>query len=255
MSENVTYQKVSEDYAEIRLNRPEKHNAISTEMAEELLEMLEQAKQESIKFLVLTGTGDGMFCAGGDLSELHGRLTMEEAYALLHPMKQVLYKIISFPVPVICLLNGNAVGGGCEIATACDIRIAKETSAFGFVQSTLGILPGWGGGAVLYEKVLPSFAFQWLTEGSIYSAVDLRERGWLHHLVSEQDWHNQEDVLHPYITKSLGQMKLLKSQYKKKLCSRELSSLMNEEVQNSSSLWDSPEHVAAVERFESRKRG
>src|SRR5690625_5646758 len=87
-----------------------------------------------------------MFCAGGDLINFHGELTPDEAFSRLYPMKEVLYDIASFPVPTICLLNGDALGGGCEIATACDFRIAKETTKFGFVQSKLGIVPGWGGG-------------------------------------------------------------------------------------------------------------
>ncbi|MFC2950209.1 enoyl-CoA hydratase/isomerase family protein [Virgibacillus sediminis] len=106
-----------------------------------------------------------------------------------------------FPVPVIRLLNGSAVGGGYEIATACDIRISKGTSSFGFVQSTLGILPGWGGGVLLYEKVMRDFAFQWLVEGTMYSAEQLKEKGWLHHLVAEEGWEQQKKVLENHMSR------------------------------------------------------
>ncbi len=130
-------------------------------------------------------------------------------------MKEVLYEIASFPVPVICLLNGDAVGGGCEIATACDLRISRGERRFGFIQSTLGITPGWGGGVLLYEKVHPSFALQWIMEGAHFQADELRHQGWIHRIIAEKDWQDQEYVLQPYLSKSEEQMKTLKSQYKK----------------------------------------
>ncbi|MEC5422798.1 enoyl-CoA hydratase/isomerase family protein [Virgibacillus sp. C22-A2] len=253
MVETVEYKKYDEGYGEICLNRPAKHNAISGKMMRELKASLEVAKNDSITFLVLSGAGKKMFCAGGDLTDLHGDLTPDEAFSYLYPMKDVLYDIVSFPVPVICLLNGNALGGGCEIATACDLRIAKDTGKFGFVQTNLGIIPGWGGGVLLYEKVNPSFALQWLMEASVYEATTLKEHGWLNRIVSEQEWKNKNELLQPYITKSYEQMKILKNQYKKKISSLGLSSMMNEEVRNCSKLWDSKEHRIAVEKFLKRK--
>ncbi|PAV29901.1 enoyl-CoA hydratase [Virgibacillus profundi] len=254
MTETVLYRKIDDgDYGEICIQRPKKHNAITKDMVDGLHNSLKQAKQDSLKFLVITGAGNKMFCAGGDLNELHGDLTPDEAFSHLYPVKEVLYEIVSFPVPTICLLNGNALGGGCEIATACDIRIAKENSTFGFVQTKLGIIPGWGGGALLYEKVNPNFAFQWLMEASIFEVAYLKERGWVHHIVTQEEINNKKELLKPYISKSYDQMKILKNQYKKKIASIGLSSLMNEEVRNCANLWDSKEHKDAVKEFLSRK--
>src|SRR5699024_4983776 len=168
VSEMVIYERHEQGFGIIRLNRPEKHNAISPAMIDLLKEYIQTAKEDRIKFLVITGTGDKTFCAGGDLNELHGALSQDEAFALRYPMKEVLYELASFPLPTICLLNGNAFGGGCELATACDFRYAKENTEHGFIQSTLGILPGWGGGTLLYEKVGSNFAYHWLTEGRKY---------------------------------------------------------------------------------------
>lgn len=245
----VQYRKHPENYGEICLNRFRKHNAITGEMVEELNGILQQAKQDAIKFLVITGAGDKMFCSGGDLNQLHGDLTPEEAFALLYPMKQVLHEIVSFPVPTICLLNGDALGGGCEIATACDIRIAEDNTKFGFVQSSIGIVPGWGGGALLYEKVNPSFAFQWLIEAEVFQAQYLLERGWLHKIAETATWEDRQVLLNPYISKSYSQMLSLKAQFKLKLSSLGLSALMNEEVRNCANLWDSVEHKEAVQKF------
>ncbi|WP_100011059.1 enoyl-CoA hydratase/isomerase family protein [Lentibacillus sediminis] len=249
MTEEVLYQRLEAGYGEICLNRPAKRHAISAEMTALFKKKLDQARQDQLKFLVITASGDDLFCAGGDLHYLHGELTAEEALCRLSPMKELLYEIAAFPVPTICLLNGNAFGGGCEIATACDIRIAREKGRFGFIQSTIGIIPGWGGGALLYEKVAPDFAFQWLMEGNVFSAPVLKERGWIHHLAAEEVWANRESLLEPYTSKSHKQMKILKAQYKNKLSISRLSSLMNEEVESCASLWDSPEHKEAVRKF------
>jgi enoyl-CoA hydratase/carnithine racemase len=250
----VTYEKYDAGYGEICLNRPEKNNAVSQEMTKELMDVLEKAKQDSLKFLVITGKGN-MFSAGGDLFDLHGDLTTEEAFSLLYPMKEVLFELANFPVPTIGLLNGNALGGGCELATACDIRIAKASTKFGFVQTKLGILPGWGGGALLYEKVNPSFAMNWLMEASILEADHLMQHGWLHKIMPMEAWGDKSnDFLKPYISKSYEQMKMLKLQYKKKISSLSLSSLMSEEVRNCASLWETPEHKAALNQFLNRRK-
>lgn len=251
MGELVTYER-KEGFSIICLNRPEKRNAISLEMAELLLEKLEQAEEDEIKFLVLTGAGDRMFCAGGDLNELHGELTNEEAFQRLCPMMTVLKKIINFPVPVIALLNGDALGGGCELATACDIRIARENTKFGFIQTNIGILPGWGGGAILYKKIQPSFALEWVMGGEILPAEELRNYGWIQNVASEERW-DSEQLLERYNKKSLKQMRLLKAQFKTNIQVETLSEQMIEEVKTSSSLWDSEEHRKALEKFSQRK--
>ncbi|MCJ0931308.1 enoyl-CoA hydratase/isomerase family protein [Virgibacillus halodenitrificans] len=252
MEKHITYTSHQKNYGEIYLNRPEKHNAISKQMTEEFMRCILEAKKDTIKFLVITGAGEKMFCSGGDLTSLHGNLSSDEAFNHLYPMKEVLAEIMTFPVPVICLLNGGALGGGCEIATACDLRIAKEGSKFGFVQSKLGIVPGWGGGTLLYEKVEPSFAFQWLLEGTVLEAPYLKERGWIQHIVADEEWKNTEKLLEPYISKSYEQMKVLKKQFKKKLSSIGLSSVMAEEVRNCAILWESEEHIQAVNKFLTR---
>ncbi|SFD82762.1 Enoyl-CoA hydratase/carnithine racemase [Lentibacillus persicus] len=253
MSELVTYRYDEQGYGEITLNRPEKMNAISNEMTQSFSEALNKAKQQSIKFLIITASGDRMFCAGGDLTDLHGDLDTEEAFSVLYPMKEVLYKIASFPVPVICLLNGDARGGGCEIATACDFRIARSGTRFGFVQTKLGITPGWGGGRLLYEKVASVFAFQWLMEAKIYEAEYLRTKGWVHSIASEDEWKDRGILLKPYLAKSVEQMKVLKNQYLRQISILPLSAQMDEEVRNCANLWETAEHKEAVKQFFSRK--
>lgn len=249
---NIQYIYHDNGYGTIWLQRPEKHHAISAVMTDELKAALETAKQDNLKFLVISAAGDRMFSAGGDLAHLHGELTPDEAFSALYPMKEVLYDIATFPVPTICLLNGDALGGGCEIATACDFRIAREHTRFGFVQTKLGITPGWGGGALLYEKVHPSFAYHWIVEGEMFDAAYLLQKGWLHKIVPEHDW-DEAKLVAPYLSKSVNQMNILKRQFMKQTSVLGLSAAMSDEVRYSANLWDSAEHKTAVQKFRERK--
>ncbi|WP_047981363.1 enoyl-CoA hydratase/isomerase family protein [Ornithinibacillus contaminans] len=253
MADFVTYQKhPTKGYGLITLNRSNKRNAISLQMAESFRLCLQQAKDDNLKCLVVTGAGERMFCAGGDLKELHGELTIHDAEVNLKKMMQVLYEIAVFPMPTIALLNGDALGGGCELATACDIRIAKEKTRFGFVQTNLGIIPGWGGGVLLTKKVHPSFSYQWIMEGNLYDAQELETKGWIHRVVREQEWESIDKLIEPYWSKSVKQLELLKEQYLEAIGVIGLHDFMMNEVERCASLWDSDAHKNAVAAFLSR---
>lgn len=248
MAPTTQYVFTDKQYSVITLNRPEKRNAINLKMAQALDVYIEKAIQDKCNFLVIRSATDDVFCAGGDLKINHATLNKEDAFSNLYMMKKVLTKIVEFPVPTICLLSGDAYGGGCELATACDLRIAKEGTKFGFVQSKLGILPGWGGGTLLYEKVPKSFAFEWLTEGATFTASDLKRKGWIHKVISHDEW-NEAELLKPYIHKTFEQMKLLKYQYKENISALNLSAKMNDEVRSCVRLWGSHRHKEALENF------
>lgn len=253
MNKIISYEE-KDGYGILLINRANKRNAISTEMAADLLQLFQEIKERPIRFLLIKSAGNNVFCAGGDLNDFHSDLNEQEAYEMLSTMKQVLFQIVAFPVPTICLLQGQALGGGCELATACDIRIAKENTRFGFVQASLGILPGWGGGALLYEKVHPSFAFTWITEAEVYNAEKLRQKGWLHHIIAEEDWENEEEILLKYTSKSVKQMQHLKSQYIESMSLPTLFEKMEKESSRSANLWSSDEHQAKVQSFLSKNK-
>lgn len=247
MKQPILYEQTS--YGIVTLNREEKRNAISSAMAKRLKELLVELKENPPKFLVIQSAGEGVFCAGGDLTELHGELDEEDAFKQLTLMREVLYEMATFPVPTICLLQGNAFGGGCELATACDIRIAREGTKFGFIQSNLGILPGWGGGALLHKKVHPSFALQWIAEGTIFDAEYLVTKGWLHRIVNRKDWANLSEIVKNYERKSLEQLRFLKQQFIDSVGYFDLKDKMIAESKKSAYLWPSEEHKRAVEQF------
>ncbi|SDJ74469.1 enoyl-CoA hydratase/isomerase family protein [Sediminibacillus albus] len=248
--ETIEYQVEKENYAHIRLNRPERRNAVSIKMTEELEAAVELAEKETfIKCLVISSTGSNVFCAGGDLRDLHSDLTKEEAFQLLNRMRQLLYRLFTFPLPTICVLNGDGFGGGCEIASACDERISHSGTRFGYIQSTLGITPGWGGGALLYQRISPDNAYHWLVTGEIYGTAELSRIGWLHRIVDQEEMARPQVLLDAYLNKSSRLLRLLKKQYMDNINLTRLKDKMKQEVKNCASLWDSVEHVNAVEAF------
>lgn len=250
MSKGIKFFLKDNEYAMITLNRPNNRNAITKQTIEELKDALEKAKAEPIKCLIITGEGDKAFCSGGDLHEFHSDLTTEEAFSLLYQMKEVLFEIARFPVPTIAFLNGHAMGGGCELATACDFRYAKNSSKFGFIQGRLGITPGWGGGALLYHRINPLHAYEMLVSSNVYTTGELMGKGWLQGTYEEDRYDELfQEVISTFTKKDVEQIQLFKTQYKKQQIPVYLSTEMDEEVRNCANLWGNETHKRALQEF------
>jgi len=131
--------------ATITFNRPKALNAMNSETMGELLEALNQCKKDdSIKAIILTGSGDKAFVAGADISEMQN-LRPKEALAFMELGHETLRALETLPKPSIAAINGFALGGGMEISMACDMRFASETARFGQPEILIGLIPGWGG--------------------------------------------------------------------------------------------------------------
>ena len=128
----------------ITINRPKALNALNSEVLKELDATLDRIDLENTRALVLTGAGEKSFVAGADIGEM-STLTKEEGEAFGKIGNDVFRKIETFPIPVIAAVNGFALGGGCEIAMSCDIRLCSDTALFGQPEVGLGITPGFGG--------------------------------------------------------------------------------------------------------------
>ena len=129
----------------VTLNRPEKLNALNNEVLKELDQIFADLEQDAeVGAVVVTGAGEKAFVAGADIAELK---TLDTAGARVQALRgQAVYqRIESMPKPVIAAVNGFALGGGCELALACHIRIASENARFGLPEVSLGIIPGYGG--------------------------------------------------------------------------------------------------------------
>ncbi len=157
----------------LRLNRPESGNAISREVAEAFGGHLEAcAKDVSLRTLILTGSGPRYFCTGGDVKAYARLASPQELDRVFNLMRDVCDALERLPCPVIAAINGYAVGGGAELALACDQRIAEASAQIGFPQSRLGIMPGWDGTARLLRAVGHSAAARLLYSGKRVSAAE-----------------------------------------------------------------------------------
>ncbi len=136
---------IEHQIAHLKLSRPDKLNAINSTMLQELskaIDYLEENKE--IKCLIISGEGKKAFSAGADLKELQ-KLTPEQAKKLSVKGQQVFLKIENISKPILASITGYALGGGLELAIACDFRVASVDSLFGFPETKLGLIPGWGG--------------------------------------------------------------------------------------------------------------
>ncbi|MFV0441336.1 MAG: enoyl-CoA hydratase-related protein [Lachnospirales bacterium] len=128
----------------LTIDRQSALNALNGEVVKELVEVLDKIALEPIRALIITGAGEKSFVAGADISEMWS-LNKKEALKLSKDGNEVMRKVEVLPMPVIAAINGYALGGGCELALSCDIRIASKNALFGFPEVSLGVIPGYGG--------------------------------------------------------------------------------------------------------------
>ncbi len=126
------------------LNRSESLNALNAQVLDDLSAALDAVDLDTVRCLIFTGAGEKAFAAGADIAAM-ADMTPEEAAAFSRRGNEVFRRIETFPLPTIAAVNGYALGGGCELAVACDMRLCSETAVFGQPEVTLGITPGFGG--------------------------------------------------------------------------------------------------------------
>jgi 3-hydroxypropionyl-coenzyme A dehydratase len=172
------------DIAIIKINRPEVLNALNKEIMTELSQAIDiVSTDDGIKVIVITGTGERSFCAGADIRYVVNIDPIEaERYATF--IHTLLNKIENLQKPVIAAINGYALGGGCELALACDIRIASSNAKIGQTEVTIGIPPGWGGTQRLLRIVGPAKAKELIYTGKMITAEEAARIGLVNKVVS-----------------------------------------------------------------------
>lgn len=153
----------------ITINRPEKLNVMNLEVMNEFISVLDNLENDSSKVVIITGAGQKAFSAGADI-EYMSKIGSVEAEKYAIKGHEVLNKIERLEKPVIAAVNGYALGGGCELALACDIRFASINAQLGQPEVTIGICPGWGGTQRLLRIVGPSRAKDLIFSGRKISA-------------------------------------------------------------------------------------
>jgi len=168
----ILYEISAQGVGLLTLNRPQLRNALNWEAMELFAKAVrESASDGQLRALVITGS-EGTFCSGGDLYELDQYPSRLDGARLATVMGEALHDLDGLPVPTLAAVEGPALGGGAEIALACDLRILSQTASLGMMHIKLGIIPAWGGGQRLQRLVGYSLALEWLSAARVLSASE-----------------------------------------------------------------------------------
>lgn len=170
--------------ATIMVDRPEKRNALNTLVRRELTAALDDLEsRDDVRVVVITGAGDRAFVAGADIGEFAERTAIEQRAAM--EGRRVFTVLAEFPKPTIASINGYALGGGCELALACDLRIAGRSARLGQPEVNLGILPGGGGTQRLPRLVGTGRAMRLILTGELIDAQEAERIGLVDEVVDD----------------------------------------------------------------------
>ncbi|WP_027718115.1 enoyl-CoA hydratase-related protein [Desulfovirgula thermocuniculi] len=173
--------------AVLTVNRPQVLNALNAETLLEIDKAVDElAADPAVRVIIITGAGEKAFVAGADIAFM-SKLTPLEARDFARLGQRVLGKIENLPKPVIAAVNGYALGGGCELAMACDIRVASEKAKFGQPEVNLGLIAGFGGTQRLTRLVNPGIAKEILFTGDMIDAETARRIGLVNHVVPAEE--------------------------------------------------------------------
>jgi enoyl-CoA hydratase len=171
-----------EEFALITLNRPEALNALSFQIVDEIGQAIDEAAASDARALLITGAGDKAFCAGADISEFLDRGIVEEI-AGTEKGQQTFAKLDGLSIPSVAVINGYALGGGLELATACTLRVATANARLGVPEIKLGLIPGYGGTQRLPRLVGQGLALEMVMTGRMLNAEEALRAGLINRIV------------------------------------------------------------------------
>jgi len=170
----------------LTINRPDKLNALNQQVRDEMLEILAGIEHdEGVGAVVITGAGEKSFIAGADIGEFAGRTPFDQRHAMRSP--RIFDIMASFPKPVIAMINGFCLGGGCELAMSCDMRIASDKARFGQPEIKLGLIPGGGGTQRLPRLVGLGHAMRLILTGDMIGADEAKAIGLVEMVVPAEE--------------------------------------------------------------------
>ena len=241
----------------LTVNRPAKHNALNRAVLGAIGEAFSaHAADDGLKAAVITGAGDKYFAAGGDLHELRAMKTAAEASAFSFETRARFDAVRDFPVPVVAALNGDALGGGSELALACDFRIAAAGARLGFVQGRIAVGTGWGGGIDLMDVVGPVRAHRLMSRAEYVEGTEALTMGLVDAVGAQGQGLDEltDGFLEPMVALTrpvLCAFKKMARARRRGLGRDELAAL---ETELFTELWVHDDHWAALERVMPEKR-
>ncbi len=255
MTNSLLVENRSDHITVLTINRPAQRNALDLATMRVLSETVAcLAGDTELWAVVITGAGSESFCSGGDLVELHKYSTADDARMMITLMGNTLLALEKLPVPVIAAINGYALGGGSELALACDLRIADDKVRMGFVQAKMALIPGWGSGQRLLRVVGYAKAMDMLLTARVLQAPELLAIGLVNQIVetgsaldhaityAQQFTYLPLPVIHSI--KALLQAGL----------NQPYQAALQTERDLFPTLWEDQSHIQAVEAFLTRNR-
>jgi len=187
----MAYQTLLTELAEgiltVTINRPDKLNALNQQVLEELNQILDDIYQDNtIKGVILTGSGPKAFVAGADIAGFLS-VSVTEGTLLAKKGQDIFFKIENCPKPFVAAVNGFALGGGCELAMSCHYRIASENAKFGQPEVNLGLIPGYGGTQRLTQLVGKGRAMELMMTADMIDAATAHQIGLVNHVVPSEE--------------------------------------------------------------------
>ena len=234
----------------LTLNRPRQHNALSFALLDELRGCLEgYAANASVKCVILGGAGGRSFCAGGDLHELDGMRSLEQARKISRIGRRALDAVRCFPVPVAAALNGAALGGGAELALACDVVLAASHVRLGFLQANLNLMTAWGGAADVIARCGSARGMKHLLEARQMTAKEALSAGLIDEVCGEDETVEQLALAWAE-TMTARSVAVLRGQKALAVTARRRlqEALAEPEERHMAQAWTDPEHWEAVRR-------
>lgn len=240
----------------VTINRPEKHNPLSSGVLGSLRSaLLQHAENADLKCAVIRGAGDSYFAAGGDLRSLGEVRSAHDTLAMVEHSRQALDSVRDFPVPVIALINGDALGGGAELALACDMRLMRAGARIGFIQGRLNICSAWGGGPDLFRLLGHSRALRMVSRAELIDAPTALAWGLIDDCLPDQEiGHGLAEFCAPLLRQTPTVLRAWKAQA---ICARRGASYAQSracEQEHLLKTWLHDDHWAAVDRLLSARK-
>ena len=245
-------------YIKWHIQRPDRFNALGPIIGRELLDSLNELSKNDLKnshtrMLAITAetvkTRRGpIWVAGGDLKELSQLKGSSEAFAYGELFQNILEKLRSLPIPVVFVINGQAIGGGVELTLGGDLRIGTQDSSFHFKQTAVGLATGYGGSAYLKELVGSSRAAGWLLMNQTLNANEALQQGLIHQVISKEEIDETLETLSLQFSKQSpraidGQKKMLNRP------SPQLKADLKEELREFSEIWGNDHHKKFLSKY------
>jgi enoyl-CoA hydratase len=248
--------EIKNDIATLRVNRPKARNALNWMAQEQFAAAVAQVGADTaVRVLIITGAGDKAFVSGGDLKELSQHPERAAGERLNQVMREALAKLTQLPIPVIAAVNGDAFGGGCEILTACDLRLAAAHARFCFAQVKNGLCTGWGGTARLVNLLGQGKALDLLLTARLLDAQEAVDIGLVQQVVTNEEGLETAVTNLAQSLAALPRQALAASKQLVYAASHPPPAELNQlETQLFVNLWSQPDHLEALRAFNEKRR-